>query len=310
MLKQILVSCFVLACVGIVAQDKTQSQLPERSVRGNVIISNREPEIRIELPDSVMYVGADRWILYDIADCELHAFVESDNQKNVRRLYWVQFEGYLRSKPELKHTYDSPQHAQIGGLDFFVDTWVRPEDAATEPGSDLEHIEGLIHGKGYRMPAGMMYVRLVHLLNAEKRKELMIIYGEDLASTGYTATELSKGGKAYERWPILKQRLIERAEQKVTLSGASRPQSSLVRASYFAYVTRKIIPAVSSLIYIAPSLPMTIPTGRPIQRPFFVSPGANHPVMKSCAPPCGCPLSSSFTRTILYPVGTLRFHEP
>src|SRR5580704_786419 len=145
MLKQILVSCFVLACVGIVAQDKTQSQLPERSVRGNVIISNREPEIRIELPDSVMYVGADRWILYDIADCELHAFVESDNQKNVRRLYWVQFEGYLRSKPELKHTYDSPQHAQIGGLDFFVDTWVRPEDAATEPGSDLEHIEGLIH---------------------------------------------------------------------------------------------------------------------------------------------------------------------
>jgi hypothetical protein len=223
MLKQILVSCFVLACVGIVAQDKTQSQLPERSVRGNVIISNRDPEIRIELPDSVMYVGADRWILYDIADCELHAFVESDNKKNVRRLYWVQFEGYLRSKPELKHTYDSPQHAQIGGLDFFVDTWVRPEDAATEPGSDLEHIEGLIHGKGYRMPAGMMYVRLVHLLNAEKRKELMIIYGEDLASTGYTATELSKGGKAYERWPILKQRLIERAEQKVTLSGASRP---------------------------------------------------------------------------------------
>jgi hypothetical protein len=33
----------------------------------------------------------------------------------------------------------------------------------------------------------MMYVRLVHLLDAEKRKELMIIYGEDLAGTGVRA---------------------------------------------------------------------------------------------------------------------------
>ena len=30
-----------------------------------------------------------------------------------------------------------------------------------------------------------MYVRLVHLLDKEKRKELMIIYGEDLAPTGF-----------------------------------------------------------------------------------------------------------------------------
>ena len=33
---------------------------------------------RIRLPESVQYVGADRWVLYDIADCELHAFVEAD----------------------------------------------------------------------------------------------------------------------------------------------------------------------------------------------------------------------------------------
>jgi hypothetical protein len=149
--------------------------------------------------------------------------VESDDQKNVQRLYWVQFEGYLPSKPELKHTYDSPQHSQIGGMDFFVDTWVRARNAAIEPGSDREHIEGLMQAQGYKMPAGMMYVRLVHLLNEQKRKELMIIYGEDLASTGYTAAELSEGGKAYERWPSLKKGLIERAEQKIALSGISRP---------------------------------------------------------------------------------------
>ena len=127
------------------------------------------------------YLGADRWVLYDIADCELHAFVEADQQKNVQRLYWVQFEGYLPNKPDLKHTYDSSQHATIGGLDFYVDTWVRSKETAIDAGSDREHIEAMIKAKGYNLPAGMMYVRFVHLLDESRRRELMIIYGEDLA---------------------------------------------------------------------------------------------------------------------------------
>jgi len=59
-------------------------------------------------------------VLYGMADCELHAFVDADPQKNVQRLYWVQFEGYLPTRPELKHNYDSPRHANIGGMDFYL----------------------------------------------------------------------------------------------------------------------------------------------------------------------------------------------
>ena len=134
----------------------------------------------------------------------------------MQRLYWVQFEGYLPSKPELKHTYDSPRHAQIGGLDFYVDTWVRSEGAKSEPGR-IEHIDGLVRTKGYKMPAGMMYVRLVHLLDEQKRKELMIIYGEDLASTGLTAVDFSEGGKAHDQWPSIEKGLVQRAQTKLIL---------------------------------------------------------------------------------------------
>jgi hypothetical protein len=123
----------------------------------------------------------------------------------------------------LKHKYDSPRHAKIGGMDFYVDTWVRANDAEIEPGSDREHIETLIRAKGYKMPAGMMYVRLVHLLDEQKRKELMIIYGEDPASTGLTAAELQLGGKAHDRWPMIDKGLIERAEKKVFLTEKARP---------------------------------------------------------------------------------------
>jgi hypothetical protein len=193
---------------------------PARKVAGNVITSERDPAVRIELPKSAHYVGADRWLLYGIADCELHAWVEADAQRNVRRLYWVQFEGYLPSRPNLHHTYNSPKHATIGGMDFYVDSWVRTKDASIESGSDREHIEALVRAKGYRMPEAMMYVRLVHLLDKEKRKELMIIYGEDLAPTGFTAAELSEGGKAHDRWPGVADGLLERAEEDLKIEFA------------------------------------------------------------------------------------------
>jgi len=201
-------------CVSLLAAQTTG---PERKVEHNVIVSEHDPRVRIELPSSVRYAGADRWILYDIADCELHAFVEADADKNVRRMYWVQFESYIPSRPDLHHTYDSPWHITSGGLDFFVDTWVRAKDEPIRQGSDRDHIEALIRSKGYKMPAGMMDVRLVHLLDEQKRKELMIIYGEDLAPTGLTVADLKKGGKAFDQWQVIEKGLVDRAREKIIL---------------------------------------------------------------------------------------------
>jgi hypothetical protein len=203
----------VLCCAFL----RGQTAGPERRVKGNVITSERDPAVRVHLPKSAEYLGADRWVLYGIADCELHAFVDVDAQKNVQRLYWVQFESYLPTRPELKHTYDSPKHANLGGMDFFVDTWVRTKDAEKQPGSDLEHILVLIGAKGYRMPDGMMYVRLAHLLDEQKRKELMIIYGEDVTQSGFSAAELQPGGKAHDRWAMIAEGLLERAEKTVAV---------------------------------------------------------------------------------------------
>src|SRR5262245_25581038 len=129
-LKQ--VAAVVLSC-GFLA---LSIERPERKVEGNTILSERDPQVVLRLPKPAQYLGADRWELYGVADCELHVFVEADAEKNVQRLYWVQFEGYLPTKPDMKHAYDSPKHTKIGGLDFYVDTWVRPKDAETRSGSD------------------------------------------------------------------------------------------------------------------------------------------------------------------------------
>ena len=72
------------------------------------------------------------------------------------------------------------------------------------------------------MPSGMMYVRLVYLLDTEKRNELMIIYGEDLGPTGFTAASLKEGVANFSRWPSLESGLIERAKQNVKVQPISQ----------------------------------------------------------------------------------------
>ena len=196
-----------------------QSSKPERKADGNILSSAHDPAIRIQLPKTVIYAGADRWILYGVADCELHAFAEADAKNNVTALYWIQFEGFTPSKPDLHYGYDSPRHVTIAGMDFFLDTWVRSADEKVKAGSDREHIEALISAKGLKMPASMAYVRLVHLLDEQKRKELMIIYGEDLATTGFTASDLNEGGKSRAQWPAIEERMIENAKRKIVLAG-------------------------------------------------------------------------------------------
>ncbi len=209
------------ACLGsllLLAALVGQTQKPDRKVYGPVLSSTHDPAAQIQLPKTVKYAGADRWTLYGVADCELHAFAEPDSHNNVKALYWVQFEGYIPSRPELHYDYDSARHITIGGMDFFVDTWVRSDQEKIRDGSDREHVEALIRAKRFKMPAGMAYVRLVHLLDAQKRKELMIIYGEDVAPTGFTANDLREGGKAHDRWAGVENGLIENAKKKINIT--------------------------------------------------------------------------------------------
>lgn len=171
--------------------------------------SDGEPRVQIKVPQTAHYVGSDRWVLFGIANCTLFVFVQADPRKQVKRLYWVQFEGYLPSMPKLQHEYRSTRHATLAGMDFYVDTWLDRRDPAGVSSPDLHALEAWIRSKGYRVPHGidtgsdeqhvaallraraytlpptMMSVRFVHLID-NKRKELMIIYSEDLAPTGVT----------------------------------------------------------------------------------------------------------------------------
>ena len=238
MLRHILIGVsFGAFCTSISLAGDT----PRRTADANVITSTADPRVRIAVPRESDYVGTAAWVLYGIANCQLFVFAEPDAHYAVKRLYWIQFEAYVASMPKLHHLYTSTRHVRLGGLDFYLDTWIdnntpnaHTEDvtsleqylrskgyavpAAINSGSDEEHVDTLLAAKRFRLPAITASVRLVHLVDASARKELMIIYAEDITGAQLTAADTKKGARGYDRWKALEAKLIRAAEANVAVT--------------------------------------------------------------------------------------------
>ena len=206
-LSAMVISCFLMAA----------AKAPEREVKGNRVISRSAPAIEIQVPRSAVYLGAERRDLYDVADCELHLFVEAYPDKTVKAMYWIQFEAYL---PTNEHTYDYSEDEPVtfGGRPFWKSSNFGPTNNTPRAGGDGERTRQMLSRAGYKLPAERMSVRLVHLVDESRRKELMVIYAEDLAPSGYTAAQLRDGEEPRPEWKVVEKGLVERAMSRIKLS--------------------------------------------------------------------------------------------
>lgn len=190
---------------------QTKAAPPQRSVQGQELTSTALPAVRLSFDPAFKYIGTQEFILYDVARAEQHFFVDADKDKRIRRLYWVQFEGYL---PENTHTYNyrSTQKVRLGGLEFIADAYARKLQTGGRPDSDGARAQAFLKDKGYRMASDeLMMQRLVHLTDEARRNELMVIYMEDLTPLQLTAADLTKDGKAAAQWDSIAKALLERA---------------------------------------------------------------------------------------------------
>ena len=215
--------CLIVLPQAMFAQSERSQSKPEqkslRSVKGTVLASTEMPAARLKFPKEFKYVGGHDFILYDVARAEQHFFVDADKQGRIKRMYWVQFEGYL---PTNTHTYryTPTKVVQIGGLDFIADAYAR--NIKTTPGrpdSDGSRARAFLASKGYRLASDdVISQRLVHLIDEAKRNELMIIYMEDLSAMGLTAADLATGGSAAARWDEISKALLDRAVKGLEIS--------------------------------------------------------------------------------------------
>ena len=194
------------------AAETSVPQQPPRSVKGQVLSSTELPAVRLKFSKEFKYAGGHDFILYDVARAEQHFFVDADKQGRIKRMYWVQFEGYLPTNTNT-YRYKANKTVNIGGLDFIADAYAR--NVKANPGradSDGSRARAFLEKKGYRMASDeVLSQRLVHLVDEAKRNELMVIYLEDLSRMGLTAADLAQGGSAAARWEEVSKGLLERA---------------------------------------------------------------------------------------------------
>lgn len=221
-MKNLLLACFALLSLFAVseiacAQVNKTAEKKTRIVKDRVLVSTEMPAVRLKFGKKFDYAGAQDFILYNVARAEQHFFIEADEKRNVKRLYWIQFEGYL---PDNTHSYDydSPKTVKIGGLDFFADAYARNlKQNPGRPDSDGSRARAFLESKGYKFPENVLSQRLVHLIDKEKRNELMIIYLEDMSATGLSAADLGKGGKAEAKWNEVSEALLARAQKDLEI---------------------------------------------------------------------------------------------
>jgi hypothetical protein len=190
-----------------------------RSVEGNTLVSRAMPAVRIEVDPGLVYVGAAQLVIYEVALAELHLFAtrpapRADDgpapEQPLRRLLWVQFEHFLDNNT-YAYEYPVDQTVTFDGLEFLHDADTMDLDSKRRPDSDGAQGIALLRRNGYRVTGGGMYKRYVHLIGADKRTELMLIYLEHLDGTGLALADLQPGGPAFDRWPALTRGLHERA---------------------------------------------------------------------------------------------------
>lgn len=213
--------CSVVACNWFTASTKNAQETGKltRTVKGGELVSNEQPAAQLNFDKTFKYAGGQSFVLYEVANAEQHFFVDADREGRIKRLYWIQFEGYL---PDNTHTYryQSDQTVAIGGLRFIADSFARNTKASpSRSDSDGSRAQSFLQSKGYRMASDeILMQRLVHLTDESKRNELMIIYLEDLSGMGLTAADLAKDGKDAARWQEISKGLLERAVAGLKIS--------------------------------------------------------------------------------------------
>lgn len=198
-----------------------------RTVTDNVLLSKDDPPGELHFAPEFDYLGGQSFVLYGVADTEQHFFVETRDDGSLKSIYWIQFEAYLPGKPYRYDYDDSPLRIDLGGARFFVDTAVFHNDPERERrrGTDGALVREFLASKGLSYPDEVVYARLVHLTDETRKKELMIIYMDDLADYGATAADLDEGGTDAARWPQVERAHLARLERHLSVD-LGRPRNT------------------------------------------------------------------------------------
>ncbi len=152
---------------------------PDYTWQGTRLARKSGVGYEISVATSLKYVGAKRFHIRQAADAEQHIFASADSTGKVHRLVWVQFEQQLPGQ-NWRYDYPSPKRIRLGELQFITDSGAFRSYAGQSPSADHKRVDELLDEHKLHFDGPVIAIRMVHLPDKERRRELMIIYVESL----------------------------------------------------------------------------------------------------------------------------------
>ena len=82
-------------------------------------------------------------------------------------------------------------------------------------------VASLLAAAGHTLPPDTVNSRLVHLPDASRRSEVIVIYIEDMAPLGKTSSEFLVDGKVSDAWAPVGRGVLERAMSRISFERVS-----------------------------------------------------------------------------------------
>lgn len=165
-----------------------------RHLKNRTIFSDESPRAKLSIRGNLRFIGAQQINIHGNSQAEQYVFAGFDRKNIVDKFYLIQFEHFLPTN-RMAYDYDTMQTTQVDDFQFRYDvksfsglgTLLREDQ-----GSDGQALERLIERKHLVLPRNTVLVRMFHLPSADRRTELMILYGEALPQN--TDVPLRNGG--------------------------------------------------------------------------------------------------------------------
>ena len=191
-----------------------------RSVEANTLISLEAHPIDLTFGPEFEYVGGQKFVLYEVADVEQHMFVATHPDGSTKTLICVQYETLL---PEIQGGYDysgAEYQLELDGVTFNADARpVRrhPISPSGWPGTDGYRFRSFMAKRGYKLPLHRVWSRLAYVPESDPRQEMLIVYVDDLAPTGFTSEQLREEGGFADQWPEIARAHFAKIKTDVTV---------------------------------------------------------------------------------------------
>ena len=199
---------FLFALICLISNGVSGQIDSARYAKGQELFSGNNPKITLKFKKDFKYIGKQSFILFENSKVT-QLYYAKISGKQVNAFYTIQFEEYL---PEInqKYNYKIKDSLKISDVSFlYSPVFNEPNKTLNDSKkSDVWYKYKFLQSKGFTMPDEVAGHRFVKVLDSTSKKEMLIVYNEDIKLSNMTFAEVDEGTEKFE---TLKANLLKKA---------------------------------------------------------------------------------------------------